>query len=472
MIAACPSCSTRFRVADEKIGPLGARIRCTRCGNAFPVSLPAPVEAHPPPAGPVLESRPSVAGPVAPEPTGTGGWPADVLEAAGSAAEPGTGTGAGRALQEDPFAAFAAYSTGPSSREPVPESPPAAAASQPAAGPDPLGGLPVTDLSDLERTGSIGLVPPLPPAPEAEVPAAPSPAAVFEDEDGLSLEERTPTATSLREGAARWSEPAPSSAIAVGPDGFQEVDLARGAALPDPEFDPHGGDATREVAIPAPPAPLPDAGLQGAPPAPVAEAAAVAPRPTGSTTLGTAAGAPSEPTAVTRLDPARIRSVAMNALSLAALLVVTLGIVVWWRGEGLHALLRLPGAGQRAVEVGPVSSGVYEGARGPPVVFVRGVVRATREPVPGPVEVRVVLERAGVALGVATAAAGAVPAAEELASAASPADLEELRRRVDARAAPRLEPGVDVPFLAVLALPEGDVGTLRFRVEPLPTRGP
>jgi predicted Zn finger-like uncharacterized protein len=469
MIAACPSCSTRFRVADEKIGPLGARIRCTRCGKAFPVALPAPVEAHPPPAGPAPESRPSVASHVAPEPTGTGGWPADVLEAAGSAVEPGTGTGVGRALKEDPFAAFAAYSTAPTSREPARERPPVAAAGEPAHGTDSLGGLPVTDLSDLGRTGSLGLAPPPPPAPETEVSAAPSPVAVFEDEDGLSLEERTPTATSLREGAARWSEPAPSAAIAVGPDGFQEVDLARGAALPDPEFDPHGGEATREAAIPAPQAPPPEAGLHAAPPG--GAAGAVAPRPTGSTTLGAAAGASSEPTAVTRLDPARIRSVAVNALSLAALLVVTLGIVVWWRGEGLQGLLRLPGAGQRAIEVGPVSSGVYEGVRGPPVVFVRGVVRATREPVTGPIEVRVVLERAGVALGVATAAAGAVPAAEELASAASPADVEELRRRVDARAAPRLEPGVDVPFLAVLALPEGDVGTLRFRVEPLPTRG-
>ncbi len=466
MIAACPTCSTRFRVADEKIGPLGARIRCTRCGKAFPVAPPEPVAAASPPE-PALESPGAVTTHVPPEPTGTGGWPTGVLEAAGSHAETGTGTGVGRSLQEDPFASFAAYTSGAAAAAdpPAPAGPEAAAPPPSLTSPDQdLGGsLPVTDLSALERTGDN----PLAPTPVPESPASPGRAAPADDafsEAGLALEERTPAATPLRDASARWADPDPSQAIAVGPDGFQEVDLARGTALPDPAFDPHGGEATREVAIPAPPPPPVAGPVDGA----AAAVSAEPPRPTGSVTLGTAV--PSEPTAFARLTPARIRSLAMNVVSLAALLAVTLGIVVWWRGEGLGALLHWPGSGQRAVEVGPLSSGVYEGIRGQPVVFVRGVVRATRDAVPGPVEVRVVLERGGRALGTTTAAAGAIPGADELASVASPDELAALRRRVDARAPARLDPGGDLPFLAVLPLPEGDVGTLRFRVEPLPPR--
>jgi hypothetical protein len=151
---------------------------------------------------------------------------------------------------------------------------------------------------------------------------------------------------------------------------------------------------------------------------------------------------------------------------------VTVGILVWWRGEGIGGLLRWPGSARREdVEVGQVSSGEYEGVRGHPVLFVRGVVRATRAPVEGPVAVRVELVRAGAALGAATGAAGAVPGAEQLASIASAADLDRLRAELLARAPARLEPGHELPFLVVLLRPDGDVGAIQFRVEPVPTPG-
>ena len=40
MIAACPQCQTRFRLAREKIGPQGARIRCSQCQTVFRVQAP------------------------------------------------------------------------------------------------------------------------------------------------------------------------------------------------------------------------------------------------------------------------------------------------------------------------------------------------------------------------------------------------------------------------------------------------
>ena len=60
MIAACPQCQTRFRLAREKIGPQGARIRCSSCQTVFRVQ--APEGSAPTPA----ESRPAMAAPAAP----------------------------------------------------------------------------------------------------------------------------------------------------------------------------------------------------------------------------------------------------------------------------------------------------------------------------------------------------------------------------------------------------------------------
>src|SRR5512137_3017145 len=83
MIVACSACSTRFRVADQKIGPRGARIKCSRCGQTFSVAAPPPAEPTPGP----LPPEPARPGPtqVAPDPTGTGGWPTGILEVAGTA---------------------------------------------------------------------------------------------------------------------------------------------------------------------------------------------------------------------------------------------------------------------------------------------------------------------------------------------------------------------------------------------------
>ena len=47
MIARCPQCQTRYRVAREKIGRGGARIRCSQCTAQFKVALPEPPTAAP-----------------------------------------------------------------------------------------------------------------------------------------------------------------------------------------------------------------------------------------------------------------------------------------------------------------------------------------------------------------------------------------------------------------------------------------
>ena len=237
MIVACTACNTRFRVADDKIGPWGARVKCTRCGQTFAVASP------PPAPGPVPPEPPPVPTHVPPEPTGTGGWPTGVLDIAGGPSSDPVSS-IGLALEADPFAAFA---TRPPPPGPPPDPTPGPAHAAPREGDsgaeDLFGSLPVTNLADLKRSAAAPGEPEPPPDLDPSVGA------------GLALEERTPSATPVREAAARWGDPEASQAIEVGPDGFQEVDLAKGEAPPDPEFDPMAGEATSWEPVPPRPPP-------------------------------------------------------------------------------------------------------------------------------------------------------------------------------------------------------------------------
>jgi predicted Zn finger-like uncharacterized protein len=58
MIAACPNCKTKFRIARERLGPEGVRLRCTQCSSVFRVKAPPEaMPAAPPQAAPVAAPR-------------------------------------------------------------------------------------------------------------------------------------------------------------------------------------------------------------------------------------------------------------------------------------------------------------------------------------------------------------------------------------------------------------------------------
>lgn len=67
MIATCPKCSVRYRIAREKLKPEGVRMRCGRCEAVFhvrpPAETPAPAEtpSPPPPQEQVPPTEPSSA---------------------------------------------------------------------------------------------------------------------------------------------------------------------------------------------------------------------------------------------------------------------------------------------------------------------------------------------------------------------------------------------------------------------------
>ncbi len=56
MIAVCPRCAARYRIEREKVGPDGARVRCSRCSAVFRVLPPEAAPAHPT-ASPLPQAR-------------------------------------------------------------------------------------------------------------------------------------------------------------------------------------------------------------------------------------------------------------------------------------------------------------------------------------------------------------------------------------------------------------------------------
>jgi predicted Zn finger-like uncharacterized protein len=70
MIATCPKCSVRYRIAKEKLKPEGVRMRCARCETVFRVRppTPAPAPAATPSPSMPQEEAPPMHGPGGPMP--------------------------------------------------------------------------------------------------------------------------------------------------------------------------------------------------------------------------------------------------------------------------------------------------------------------------------------------------------------------------------------------------------------------
>src|SRR5512141_775192 len=109
MIVICTKCQAKFRVADEKIGPRGARVRRSRCKEIFhvdatpPPEAPAPAAVQPPGRMDVELENPFAAPAAAPadDPFAAAGLGAPLQPAAApSPSEPF----AAPAAPDDPFA--------------------------------------------------------------------------------------------------------------------------------------------------------------------------------------------------------------------------------------------------------------------------------------------------------------------------------------------------------------------------------
>lgn len=68
MIAACPKCKTKLKIADEKVSPAGIKIKCPKCATVFIVRKPAAAPAAPPTPTPAPTPAPSPPAPPRPAP--------------------------------------------------------------------------------------------------------------------------------------------------------------------------------------------------------------------------------------------------------------------------------------------------------------------------------------------------------------------------------------------------------------------
>jgi predicted Zn finger-like uncharacterized protein len=312
--------------------------------------------------------------------------------------------------------------------------------------------LPLTDLSDL--VGPPGKAPAVDVLPQVE-PATAAPAAPAGPE--LTLEEMTPTGGGRDIAASPPALDEPSGLDLALPELDRSALVSPPPTSPPPlpnAAEPSGLELAEQAPVrgrrPEPPA--------GPPPIPApARARAAAPR--GEPRVELLPGSP-VPVGPPR---SRLQVVAMNSLSLAALLVVTFGLLAIWRGDG-DLLARRSGRTSAAAVAAETSSGLYDTEAGPRVLFVRGVVRSQSPVALGPVTVRAEILRGGQVVAVGQAPAGAVPTSEEMAALGSPGAPERLRAALDARAPGRLEPGTTLPFLVTFTEVPPDLVDLEVRV--------
>jgi predicted Zn finger-like uncharacterized protein len=503
MIVICTKCQAKFRVADEKIPPRGAKVRCSKCQTVFLVhpdlgTMPLGGTAQRP------ERPPASAAPATTPVPAT--WTNVVAPPPVQASPPP----APAVFDDDPFAAAAASAPHAESAQPperafpLPDDPFAAMAGPAAPPQEPRATLPVTDLSDL--LASPPARPPLPsvppPLPASHAPlafdeglfaAASAPEAVagldlteaplrsalaalppdaFEEsaEGGLALEDRlTPPPARVRSlgfGAGELAEPSFDGAMPAFDGAAASIDPFKAGAQP-ARFDPGSFDLSGEVAQGGE---LPLGGDRAASPAAAPAPAAL---PAAAPQARDARTAPDERIRGRRTS--RVRSAAVSVVSLAVIVFVAVGFLVAWRADGplevgafhpaaVIATLRRDGPTAAPFAARDVRSGVYERSRGAPLLFVRGNVVSRAPAAVRRVTVAVEIVRAGKVLARGEAVAGAVPTAEELHAASDAAALAAVARHAAARAPRDVKPGDAVPFLVAIGDAPADLDGASLRM--------
>ena len=478
MVVQCPTCQSKFRIADEKVTDRGVRVRCTSCKNVFQVKKPG---AAGPDSGPGTTIDLSALGASAVAKAAAGSRPTtDPLRK--GAARPTTDPlrNVPARPTTDPLRKAAARPTTDPLRKAAARpttDPLRKAAARPTTDPlrkaaarpttDPLrkaagaaqqrdngGGRPL-DVDDLfgmaELTGdaplSAGFDPALP-AP-AKPPPPPSP-----DFGDLDFELNEPAATKV----ARPPRPPETAATDTRLPSLDPAMPPPPPVIEDPGEpmvmeDPFG--PTTPAASSAAELPVLDLTAGGSVEPPRAEAPAPRPPPpptSGSVEPETAPGRALLSSALTGLLGAALALVVVVAAALSD------ENAAGWLGFGPAAQVIATG----------VVSGLYDTASGKPVFYVRGRVENRTSKVRGPVRVTAELVADGTSEAKAEAMAGAEPTPEDVWSVRSPSDADRLNRTLQSARVPRkLEPGASLPFFALMAEPPADLlrHRLHIRVE-------
>jgi predicted Zn finger-like uncharacterized protein len=434
VVVQCPTCSSKFRIGDDKVTDRGVRVRCTSCKNVFQVRK-------------------------------SGVVPADAPAAASEA--PGVGVEAAPAAAPRSEPSPPRISRPPAPRTPV-SNPPAPANGAPRRGDadDLFGMAELTGDAPARRMTPVGVKPLAKPA------AKPMPN--FDDIDLEVDDQRSPSArlaaaelrTSPGKPAPRNSDPPMSTRHADLPPiapplppsiSGEHVKLgAFKTALKDPfEGMDMGEPGTGAIELATQPKKdkLTDAAkAEARSRAAASEAAAISPE-------GEARPAAQEPEipAGRAFVSSALTGLLGAALAIAVVIISALSddAAAGWLGLG-------PSTDIVATKI---VSGVYDTAAGKQVFYIRGRVENRSEKVRGPVRVTAELVADGAPEGRAETIAGAEPTAEDVWSLKSPADAEKLTRSLETSAVDRkVQPHGSLPFFAVIADPPQDLQNHRLRV--------
>jgi predicted Zn finger-like uncharacterized protein len=441
VVAQCPSCQSKFRIADERVTERGVRVRCSSCKTVFQVRKSgSDGSADPDLAGTTLDLQGFETGRV---PTGKVKVPPGA-----PSRKPTTGPLVG----PDAAAAKAAQSTRRLDADDL-------------FGMDELTGeaAPQAD-SPLAAPTRRGRPNSRPAAAKLSVPANGAEALSFDDpneeDEAPPAEPEAEPKQRVRTGRTapvplRTEEPADLGAggkPGKGPekDDFGDLELERPAA-----------EAPLELSTPGP-------AERRSEPRPEARAEPrEVPAPRARPRVASRAAVTTSEILAARTTAGAIAASALTGVvAAAATLAVLLVAGAFGRaGEGL----RVAAGGSTDVVATHIASGLYDTSSGHPVFFVRGRVENHANDARGPFRVIAELVGEGGAHDVqAETLAGTVPSPEEVYALSSAGEIDKFARSLALGTAKGPIPaGGSLPFLALIAAPPEDLKghTLRVRVE-------
>jgi predicted Zn finger-like uncharacterized protein len=443
VVVQCPTCQSKFRIADEKVTDRGVRVRCTSCKNVFQVRKPGTAATDPAPGPGTTMDLSSLGASAVGKPvrgkSGAGGRPSTgpVRPATGPvrpstdkvrrAASLEADDAAARRLDADDLFGMAEL-TGDAPLA-IGGAPPAPAElASPAAGPASLPGFDDLDL-EIEAPPSKSARPP-PPPPEPVRPPPP-------------LDPPMPPPDSV----ADAGDPAEPMKL---DDPFAEIAPGGSAALA------NGATAEEKPARPRtdPLRPRTDPLRPRTDPL----------RPK-TDPLKRQAVPKSEPIRAAESEISAARALWSSAITglLGAALAIVVVIASALSDDAASGWLGF-GAATDVIATGVVS-GLYDTVGGKPVFYVRGRVENHSRKVRGPVHVTAELVADGSPEAKADAIAGSEPTPEDVWAVRSAADVEKLTRSLQAvQVERRLAPGGSLPFFAVIPDPPPDLVKHRLRV--------
>ncbi|HEX9573919.1 MAG TPA: zinc-ribbon domain-containing protein [Myxococcales bacterium] len=481
MVVQCPSCQTRFRVADEKVSDRGVRVRCSSCKDVFSVKKSGAAElASSGTSGntidlssldpPVAPARRGGTGPVGSSSGSSAAKPPRAAPAVGRASPPPPGGKASRLDVDDLFGMDEL--TGEGARKSAPASAKAKsgidfdaldlgledeplAPAKPSTGPL-ASGRPVTSKT---KTG---------PMKQEPAPSRPKTGPVRADESPAPRPKTGPIAPLMKvktgpldADGRRKPKTGPVREVGDGSSGLELDERAleknTGESV-DLSLDPFEGTAAGRPA-----------GAGGRPDSkPIEKPRTDKQSKSGKQYKSIFQQPPQPPPSAKR----ELISSALTGLVGAALAVVVV-LVAAVSDEGSAGWLGY--TARSDVVATRIVSGLYDTASGKPVFYVRGRVENRGRKPHGPVRVVAELVAGGETEGKAEAIAGAEPSPEDVYALRSAADADRLQRTLlGADAERRLAPGASLPFFAVIADPPTDLQRhrLHLRLEPIDAWSP